>query len=142
MQKIQRLQRIVYCTVALLFLAIAMVTTRLLLGLLYDVHPLDLTALLTAGLLVVSTTALASYLPARRAMRVDPVAMLRAIECSAWPRGVIANELLSSCDVVFVDPDGSVRVVARALEQGQPSPRLNSRSALVAMPGKPSELNS
>jgi ABC-type antimicrobial peptide transport system permease subunit len=63
---------------AVIGLAIAMVTTRLLLGLLYNVHPLDPTALLTAGLLVVGTAVLASYLPARRAMRVDPVAMLRA----------------------------------------------------------------
>jgi putative ABC transport system permease protein len=59
-------------------LAIAMVTTRLLRGLLYDVHPLDPAALLAAGFLVVGTSVLASYLPARRATRVDPVAMLRA----------------------------------------------------------------
>jgi hypothetical protein len=31
-----------------------------------------------AGLLVVGASALASYLPARRATRVDPVALLRA----------------------------------------------------------------
>jgi predicted permease len=58
--------------------AIAMVTTRLLRGLLYGVHPLDPATMLTAGLLVVGASALASYLPARRATWVDPVAMLRA----------------------------------------------------------------
>jgi ABC-type antimicrobial peptide transport system permease subunit len=59
-------------------LAIAMVTSRLLRGLLYDVHPLDPAVLLAAGLLLVGASVLASYLPARRATRVDPVAMLRA----------------------------------------------------------------
>jgi ABC-type lipoprotein release transport system permease subunit len=55
-----------------------MVTTQLLRGLLYDVHPLDPATMLAAGLLVVGASALASYLPARRATWVDPVAMLRA----------------------------------------------------------------
>jgi predicted permease len=59
-------------------LGIAMVTTRLLRGFLYDVHPLDPAVMLAAGLLVVGASALASYLPARHATRVDPVAMLRA----------------------------------------------------------------
>jgi putative ABC transport system permease protein len=58
--------------------AIAMVTTRLLRGLLYGVHPLDPATMLTAGLLVVGASALASYLAARRATWVDPVAMPRA----------------------------------------------------------------
>lgn len=59
-------------------LAGAVVATRLLRGLLFDVHPLDPTSLLAAVLLLVGVSALASYMPARRATRVDPVAMLRA----------------------------------------------------------------
>jgi ABC-type lipoprotein release transport system permease subunit len=47
-------------------------------GLLFDVHPLDPAAMVAAALLLVSASALACYLPARRATRVDPVALLRA----------------------------------------------------------------
>jgi len=59
-------------------LASAVVATRLLRGLLFGVHPLDPASLLAAVLLLVGVSALASYIPARRATRVDPVAMLRA----------------------------------------------------------------
>jgi ABC-type lipoprotein release transport system permease subunit len=41
-------------------------------------HFCRLRHLLAAGLMVVGASVLASYLPARRATRVDPVAMLRA----------------------------------------------------------------
>jgi len=54
-------------------------TTRVLRGLLFDVHPLDPPALLTAALLVMSVAALACYFPARRATRVDPAKLLRSI---------------------------------------------------------------
>ena len=54
------------------------VTTRLLRGLLFGVHPLDAVSLLAAVLLVLGASALASYLPASRAARVDPLALLRA----------------------------------------------------------------
>jgi putative ABC transport system permease protein len=56
----------------------AWMVTRLLRGLLYGVHPLDPASLLAAALLLVAVSGLASYLPARRAARVDPVSMLRA----------------------------------------------------------------
>ena len=56
----------------------ALATTRLLQGLLYGVHALDPASLLAAALLLLAVAALASYLPARRATRVDPVALLRA----------------------------------------------------------------
>jgi putative ABC transport system permease protein len=59
-------------------LASAVVASRLLRGLLYGVHPLDPVSLLAAALLLVGVSALASYMPARRAARVDPVSMLRA----------------------------------------------------------------
>jgi predicted permease len=59
-------------------LASALLATRLLRGLLFGVHPLDPASMLAAALLLVGVSALASYLPARRATRVDPVAMLRA----------------------------------------------------------------
>jgi putative ABC transport system permease protein len=51
---------------------------RLLQGLLYGVHPLDPASLLAAALLLVAVSGLASYLPARRATRVDPIVALRA----------------------------------------------------------------
>jgi len=59
-------------------LAFAVAGGRLLRGLLFDVHPLDPAVLLAAGLLLLGASALAIYLPAREAARVDPVALLRA----------------------------------------------------------------
>ena len=59
-------------------LAGAVVANRLLRGLLFGVRPLDPVSLLAAALLLVGVSALASYMPARRAARVDPVSMLRA----------------------------------------------------------------
>jgi ABC-type antimicrobial peptide transport system permease subunit len=55
----------------------AMAMTRLLTGLLYEVSPGDpLTFVAVAGVLL-SVAALACWLPARRATRVDPVLVLR-----------------------------------------------------------------
>jgi putative ABC transport system permease protein len=56
----------------------AVLGTRFLRGLLFDVDPLDPAAMLAAALLLVSASALACYLPARRATRVDPVTLLRS----------------------------------------------------------------
>jgi putative ABC transport system permease protein len=67
---------------ALLGAAIGLVgavsSARLLQGLLYGLHPLDPASLLAAALLLVAVSGLASYLPARRATRVDPIVALRA----------------------------------------------------------------
>jgi putative ABC transport system permease protein len=63
---------------AVIGLAGAVATTRLLRGLLFGVHPLDAVSLLAAVLLVVAASVLASYLPASRAARVDPRTLLRA----------------------------------------------------------------
>ena len=49
---------------------------RVVRALLFDIHPLDPPSMLGAVLLLVSASALACYLPARRATRVDPVAVL------------------------------------------------------------------
>jgi len=54
-------------------------TTRILRGLLFDVHPLDPSALLAAALLVLGVAALACYFPARRATGVDPARLLRSL---------------------------------------------------------------
>jgi predicted permease len=59
-------------------LAGAGVATRLLRGLLFGVQPLDPAALSATALLLVGVSALAAYLPVRRATRVDPIALLRA----------------------------------------------------------------
>ena len=51
--------------------------TRLLSGLLYDVRPLDPLVLGSVLLLLVAVSLIASYVPARRAAKIDPVAALR-----------------------------------------------------------------
>jgi ABC-type antimicrobial peptide transport system permease subunit len=51
---------------------------RLLRGMLFEVDPMDPATSATAALLLVVGAALASYLPVRRATRVDATAMLRS----------------------------------------------------------------
>jgi putative ABC transport system permease protein len=55
----------------------AVAVTRLLRGMLYGVTPLDPLAYVGAGALLLVAAALACYLPARRAARLDPVSALR-----------------------------------------------------------------
>jgi putative ABC transport system permease protein len=51
--------------------------TRLLSGMLYDVRPLDPAVLGGVSLLLAAVALIASYLPARRAARIDPIVALR-----------------------------------------------------------------
>jgi putative ABC transport system permease protein len=59
-------------------LAGALALSSLLQGLLFGVAPRDPITLAAVSLLLIAVTALAGYLPARRATRIDPVAALRA----------------------------------------------------------------
>jgi predicted permease len=52
-------------------------TASMMASLLYGVHPHDLLVFLTVPLLLLAVAALASYLPARRATKVDPMIALR-----------------------------------------------------------------
>jgi len=56
----------------------ALATTRLIASLLYDLTPNDPLTIGLAGLLLLTVAALAGYLPARRAARVDPMMALRS----------------------------------------------------------------
>jgi putative ABC transport system permease protein len=62
---------------ALLGVAGAVGANPLVRGMLFDVDPLDAPTMIEAALLLVAAAALASYLPVRRATRVDAMAMLR-----------------------------------------------------------------
>ncbi len=59
-------------------LACAYALTRTLAGLLYGVAPGDGLSFLSAAAALVGVTVLASYLPARRATRIDPIMALRS----------------------------------------------------------------
>jgi ABC-type antimicrobial peptide transport system permease subunit len=59
-------------------LAGALLTSRFLEALLFGIEPLDTTTFAAVAILFVVVGALACYLPARRATRVDPVIALRA----------------------------------------------------------------
>ena len=58
-------------------LAAAFALTRLLSGLLFGVEAVDLTTFASISLLLIVVSLLACYLPARRAMRIDPLRALR-----------------------------------------------------------------
>jgi ABC-type antimicrobial peptide transport system permease subunit len=59
-------------------LAAALVLTRLIKSLLFSVSPSDPLTYLAMAAALVSAAALASYIPARKAIKVDPVEALRA----------------------------------------------------------------
>jgi putative ABC transport system permease protein len=59
-------------------LAGAAAATRLVRGMLFEVDALDPSTLLGAALLLVATSVLASFLPMRRAARLDPATILRS----------------------------------------------------------------
>jgi putative ABC transport system permease protein len=58
-------------------LGAAFALTRLLSGLLFGVAAVDVATFTTISLLLVVVSLLACYLPARRAMRIDPLSALR-----------------------------------------------------------------
>jgi putative ABC transport system permease protein len=58
-------------------LAAAFALTRLLTSLLFGVTAVDATTFTTISILLLIVSLLACYLPARRAMRIDPLRALR-----------------------------------------------------------------
>ena len=62
---------------ALIGAAAALAATRYLQSFLYGVKPSDPVTLIAAAILLISLALLASYIPARRAMKIDPMVALR-----------------------------------------------------------------
>ena len=58
-------------------LALSFWLSRLMATLLFGIQPTDATTYIVVSLALVATAMLASYLPARRVLRVDPVIALR-----------------------------------------------------------------
>jgi putative ABC transport system permease protein len=75
---VRRGMRLVFAGLSIGTIGAALVATRLLKSLLYEVEPLDLTAFLIAAAVLICTGLLASYLPARQAAAVDPTIALRS----------------------------------------------------------------
>jgi putative ABC transport system permease protein len=59
-------------------IVMALLATRVLQGLLFDVAALDAATFVSVALLLAAVAMLASWLPARQAARVDPVIAMRA----------------------------------------------------------------
>ena len=59
-------------------LALTLMTTRSMRGLLYGVEPSDPRTILVAALLLAGVASVAAWIPARRAAKVDPVEALRS----------------------------------------------------------------
>ena len=57
--------------------AVALALTRMMMDLLYGVRPADPVTFAVVTIVLASTSILACYIPARRAMRVDPIVALR-----------------------------------------------------------------
>jgi putative ABC transport system permease protein len=62
---------------AIVGLVCALIVARLMAGLLYGVSPTDAATFTGVSILLIAVALLASYIPARRAVRVDPVLALR-----------------------------------------------------------------
>jgi ABC-type antimicrobial peptide transport system permease subunit len=59
-------------------LSAAVALARVMSSLLFGVGPMDPTAYVAAGAVTIAAAALASYVPARRAAKIDPIETLRA----------------------------------------------------------------
>jgi ABC-type antimicrobial peptide transport system permease subunit len=55
----------------------ALIVTHLMSGLLYGVYPADPLTFVAVSLLLLASALLACYIPARRAIRIDPLLALR-----------------------------------------------------------------
>ncbi|MGA3212824.1 MAG: hypothetical protein ABSD20_16075 [Terriglobales bacterium] len=77
--------------------------TRLLGTLLYEVKPSSPIVLGSASLLLASAGLLASYVPARRAAKVDPMAALRFEQMSVLSEGKALSGTLEESDFAFIN---------------------------------------
>jgi len=68
--------RLVTCGV-LVGVAAALLLTRLLESMMYGVSPRDPIVFVLVGLVMIAVSLIACYVPARRAMKIDPIVALR-----------------------------------------------------------------
>ena len=57
--------------------ALTFLVTRLMIGMVYAIHPKDPATFLAVAIFVAGISILAAYIPARRAARIEPLSALR-----------------------------------------------------------------
>jgi putative ABC transport system permease protein len=77
MKMIVRNGTLLACTGVVIGLAAALLLTRLVASLLYEVEPTDPLTFVCGPIALITIAMLASYVPARRAANVDPMVTLR-----------------------------------------------------------------
>src|SRR5262249_48228671 len=102
-------------------LGLAAALSRLIAGFLFGVGAMDLATFAAIPVLLAMVALLASYLPARRAMKIDPMVALRC-DCSCERRILVKVQSRLFMFLVLCAAMFAVTFEARAQQSSQPSP--------------------